>query len=377
MKRIAVLGSTGSIGTQTLSILRENPDFKAVSLAANRNIDLLEQQAREFSPELVAVYDIRAAKDLQQRLKDTSVRVVSGMEGLIDAAVLPSADTVLGAVVGMIGIRPTVEAIKAGKDIALANKETLVTAGHLIMPLVKEHGVRLLPVDSEHSAIFQCFQGEAGNAIRRILLTASGGPFYGYTKEQLRSVTLEQTLKHPNWSMGKKVTIDSASLINKGLEVMEAHWLFHVPYDRIQVLVEPTSTIHSMVEFTDGAVKAELSVPDMRLAILYALTWPKRRPLTLASLDFDRLKDLRLRTPDYEAFPGLKMAYAVGRKGGNAPTVFNAANEFAVSRFLKRELAFHEIPEVIEKALSRVRYRENPDLSEIFETEQETYEVLR
>ena len=376
MKHIAVLGATGSIGTQTLSVIRENPDFKAVSLAANRNIDLLEKQAREFAPELVAVYEEDAAKTLAIRLKDTGIRVVSGMEGLIEAAVLPSADVVLGAVVGMIGIRPTIEAIKAGKDIAIANKETLVTAGHIILPLVREKGVRLLPVDSEHSAIFQCLHGEERSPVRRILLTASGGPFYGYTKEQLRHVTLEETLHHPNWSMGKKVTVDSASLVNKGLEVMEAHWLFGVPYEKIEVLVEPTSTIHSMVEFADGAVKAELSVPDMRLAILYALTYPARRPLSLPSLDFNKLKDLRLRTPDTDVFRGLKIAYEAGKKGGNAPTVFNAANEFAVAKFLNGEIGFTEIIDRIEYALSRIRYIEAPILEEVFETERETREAL-
>ncbi len=376
MKHIAVLGATGSIGTQTLSVIRENPDFKAVSLAANRNIDLLEKQAREFTPELVAVYEEDAAKTLAVRLKDTGIRVVSGMEGLIEAAVLPSAEVVLGAVVGMIGIRPTIEAIKAGKDIAIANKETLVTAGHLILPLVREKGVRLLPVDSEHSAIFQCLHGEERSPVRRILLTASGGPFYGYTKEQLRHVTLEETLHHPNWSMGKKVTVDSASLVNKGLEVMEAHWLFGVPYEKIEVLVEPTSTIHSMVEFADGAVKAELSVPDMRLAILYALTYPARRPLSLPSLDFNKLKDLRLRTPDTDVFRGLKIAYEAGKKGGNAPTVFNAANEYAVAKFLNGESGFTEIIDRIEYALSRIRYIEAPILEEVFETERETREAL-
>ena len=376
MKHIAVLGATGSIGTQTLSVIRENPDFKAVSLAANRNIDLLEKQAREFTPELVAVYEEDAAKTLAVRLKDTGIRVVSGMEGLIEAAVLPSADVVLGAVVGMIGIRPTIEAIKAGKDIAIANKETLVTAGHIILPLVREKGVRLLPVDSEHSAIFQCLHGEEGSPVRRILLTASGGPFYGYTKEQLQHVTLKETLHHPNWSMGKKVTVDSASLVNKGLEVMEAHWLFDVPYEKIEVLVEPTSTIHSMVEFADGAVKAELSVPDMRLAILYALTYPARRPLSLPSLDFNKLKDLRLRTPDTDVFRGLKIAYETGKKGGNAPTVFNAANEYAVAKFLNGVIGFTEIIDRIEYALSRIRYIEAPILEEVFETERETREAL-
>ena len=376
MKRIAVLGATGSIGTQTLSVIRENPDFQAVSLAANRNIELLEKQAREFHPELVAVYEEEAAKTLAVRLKDTGTRVVSGMDGLIEAAVLSHADVVLGAVVGMIGIRPTIEAVKAGKDIAIANKETLVTAGHIILPLVKEKGVRLLPVDSEHSAIFQCLHGEEASPIRRILLTASGGPFYGYTKEALEHVTVAETLNHPNWSMGKKVTVDSASLVNKGLEVMEAHWLFQVPYDKIEVLVEPTSTIHSMVEFSDGAVKAELSVPDMRLAILYALTYPARRPLSLPSLDFNKLKDLRLRTPDTGVFRGLKLAYEVGKKGGNAPTVFNAANEYAVAKFLNGELKFLEIIDRIEYALSRIRYIEDPILEEVFETERETREAL-
>ena len=376
MKNLAILGATGSIGTQTLSVVRENKDLNVVSLAANKNTDLLEKQAREFSPRLVAVYDEKKAKELKERLKDTDVRVVSGMEGLIEAAVIKEADIVLQAVVGMIGIRPTVEAIRAGKDIALANKETLVCAGHIIVPLTKEYGVKLLPVDSEHSAIFQCLHGERENKISRILLTASGGPFRGYTKEMLEKVRPEDALKHPNWSMGQKITIDSSTLVNKGLEVMEAKWLFDVSYDQVEVVVQPQSVIHSMVEFEDGAVKAQLGTPDMRLPIQYALYYPERRPLSGKRLNFEQLNSLTFEKPDTAVFEGLAMAYEVGRKGGNRPTVFNAANEYAVARFLRREIGYPEIIESIRYALSGVHYEEYPSLESILETEKETCEVL-
>ena len=376
MKNIAVLGSTGSIGTQTLEVVRENPDLRVVSLAALQNIDLLEKQAREFLPAFVCVYREDLREELKTRLQDTKIRVGSGMEGLMEAACLPEADVVLTAVVGMIGIRPTIEAIRAGKDIALANKETLVTAGHLIMPLVKEKGVKLLPVDSEHSAIFQCLQGNQDNRIAKIHLTASGGPFRGFTKEQLESVTAADALKHPNWSMGKKITIDSSTMVNKGLEVMEAHWLFSVDYDQIEVVVQPQSIIHSMVEFEDGAVMAQLGTPDMKLPIQYALTYPTRRKLPGPRLDFAAIGRIFLEKPDPEVFEALKLAYEVGRRGGSAPTVFNAANEWAVARFLSGEIGYTGIISSIRKALSEVAFIENPSLSGILETEQAVYEVL-
>ncbi len=377
MKRLSILGSTGSIGTQTLSVVRENKDLKVEALAAKSNIDLLEQQAREFKPKLVCVYEKEAAKTLKDRLKDTKIRVAAGMEGLIEAAVIKEADIVVGAVVGMIGIRPTIEAIKAGKDIALANKETLVCAGHLIMPLVKKTGVKLLPVDSEHSAIFQCLHGEEQNKVSRILLTASGGPFRGYTKEMLKNVRPEDALKHPNWSMGAKITIDSSTMVNKGLEVMEARWLFNVPYDKIEVVVQPQSIIHSMVEFEDGGIKAQLGTPDMRLPIAYALFYPDRRPLSGDRLDFSKLSAITLEKPDLEVFEGLKIAYDAGKRGGTAPTVFNAANEFAVSEFLKGRLSYLGIIECIKTALSSVPFTEKPSLKCILDTEEKTYEVLR
>jgi len=376
MKNICILGSTGSIGTQALELIRENPGLRAVALAALQNIELLEKQVREFRPELVCVYREDKALELKERLRDLDVKVVSGMDGLCEAAVLPSSDLVLGAVVGMIGIRPTMEAIRAGKDIALANKETLVCAGHLIIPLAKEHHVKLLPVDSEHSAIFQCLQGESMNPLRRILLTASGGPFRGYTREQLRNVGPEDALKHPNWTMGSKITIDSSTMVNKGLEVMEAKWLFGVDYEEIEVLVQPKSIIHSMVEFRDGAVKAQLGTPDMKLPIHYAFFYPERVPFGGGHLDFSQISGIALEKPDLEVFDGLALGYEVGRKGGNAPTVYNAANEFAVARFLRKEIGYLDIVENIRYALSNVAFREDPSLEEILETEKETREVL-
>ncbi len=377
MKSIAILGSTGSIGTQTLEVVRENGDLKVASLAALKNIDLLEQQAREFHPGLVCVYDEEKAAQLKTRLSDTDIRVVAGMEGLIEAACVKEADITLGAVVGMIGIRPTIEAIKAGKDIALANKETLVCAGHIIIPLAKEKGVQLLPVDSEHSAIFQCLHGERENKVTRILLTASGGPFRGYTREQLEDVKPEDALKHPNWAMGRKITIDSSTLVNKGLEVMEAKWLFDVDYDDIEVVIQPQSIIHSMVEFEDGAVKAQLGTPDMKLPIQYALYYPERRYLPGKRLDFTAMTGITIDRPDTEVFEGLKLAYEAGRKGGNAPTVFNAANEFAVAQFLDRKIGYTDIYRLIKKAYDTVPFIADPTLEEILETEQKTYEVLR
>ena len=378
MKHIAILGSTGSIGTQTLEVVSEHPDaLSVVSLSANHNIELLETQIRTYHPGLVCVYDPDSAKRLKERVRDLPVEIVTGMDGLIACATHPAADIVLGAIVGMIGIRPTIEAIKAGKDIAIANKETLVTAGHLIMPLVQEKGVRLLPVDSEHSAIFQCLKGEEHNPISRILLTASGGPFRGRTKEELRNVQVEDALKHPNWSMGAKITIDSSTMVNKGLEVMEAHWLFGVPYEKIEVVLQPQSIIHSMVEFEDGAVKAQLGTPDMRLAIQYALFYPDRVHLSGDRLDFSKIASIEIGRPDTSVFEGLKIAYEVGRKGGNAPTVFNAANEYAVARFLQKKIGYLQIVEYIQKALAAVPFTENPSLDDILMTERQTYDVLR
>ena len=377
MKKIAILGSTGSIGTQTLEVIRANSDFKVSVLAARKSVSLLERQAREFLPEAVCLYDEASAADLKERLSDLPIKVLSGMDGLVEAAALPSSDIVVTAIVGMIGIRPTIAAIKAGKDIALANKETLVTAGHLIIPLIREYGVNLLPVDSEHSAIFQALMGEGGSRVEKILLTASGGPFRGKKRGELADVTVEEALKHPNWSMGKKITIDSATMVNKGLEVMEAKWLFGVDYDQIQVVIQPKSVIHSMVQFTDGAVIAQLGTPDMKLPIQLALTYPERRYLAGERLDFSKLASISFEMPDGEAFPALPLAYEVGRKGGNLPTVYNAANEYAVSLFLEKELSFPGITEAIEKSLAAVSFRENPDLDEILETEQMTVDYLR
>ncbi len=376
MKKAAILGSTGSIGRQTLSLIREDPELGAASLAALRNIDLLEAQIREFKPGLACVYDEVRAADLKLRVRDTGTKIVTGMDGLIEAASVSDADLTVGAVVGMVGLRPTLEAIRAGKDIALANKETLVTAGHLILPEVRDAGVRLLPVDSEHSAIFQCLRGEEENPVERILLTASGGPFRTWTKEQLKTVHPEDALKHPNWSMGAKITVDSSTMVNKGLEVMEAHWLFGVDYDRIEVVVQPQSVIHSMVEFRDGAVKAQLGTPDMRIPIAYALYYPERREVPGQRLDFKTLSEIRFEALRTDVFEALPMAYEAGKKGGNAPTVYNAANEWAVARFLSGKLSYLDIIRAIRFATARVTYIPDPSLPEILETERETCEVL-
>ena len=376
MKRIAILGSTGSIGTQTLDVVRANGDIEVVGIAAGRNIDALESQIREFSPKICGVWDEEKAKELAVRVADTGTKIVSGMEGLLEIAVMEGYEILVTAVVGMIGIRPTMAAIEAGKDIALANKETLVTAGHLIIPLVKEKKVRLLPVDSEHSAIFQCLNGEHGNKIEKILLTASGGPFRGWTREQMKNVQVEDALKHPNWSMGHKVTIDSSTLVNKGLEVMEAKWLFGVELEQIEVVVHPQSVIHSAVEYEDGAVIAQLGTPDMRLPIQYALYYPKRKHLSGKRLDLFALRDLTFERPDTDTFRGLSLAYDAARRGGNIPTVFNAANEKAVAMFLDRKIAYPEITEMIEAAMEEVSYIAHPDLEQILETEQATYEYI-
>ncbi len=369
MKKITVLGSTGSIGTQTLEIVREQGDIKILALAAGRNIDLLEKQIREFRPELAAVWEEADAKTLRARVKDLPVRVESGMDGLIDAAVMPECEIVVTAIVGMIGIRPTIAAIQAKKSIALANKETLVTAGHLIMPLAQQYGVPVLPVDSEHSAIFQALNGETGNKVHKILLTASGGPFRGRNREQLREIRVEDALKHPNWSMGKKITIDSATMVNKGLEVMEAKWLFGTNLDQIQVVVQPQSVIHSMAEFEDGSIIAQLGTPDMRLPIQYALYYPKRRPLSGRRLDFFELGSITFEKPDMDTFEGLKLAYKAAEQGGNMPAVFNAANESAVAKFLKREISFLEITQIINECMLNCAYIKDPDLDEILDTE--------
>ena len=353
MKKIAVLGSTGSIGTQTLDIVRANGDIRVESVAAGSNIDLLEKQIREFHPRIAAVWNEEKAKELSVRVADTRTRVLAGKEGIIAAATVEKADVVVTGIVGMIGIEPTIAAIRCGKDIALANKETLVCAGHLIMPLAKERGVRILPVDSEHSAIFQSLRGNKKNRIAKILLTASGGPFRNYTAAELKKVTLEDALKHPNWSMGKKVTIDSSTMVNKGLEVMEAHWLFNVDYKDIQVVIQPQSIIHSMVEYEDGAVIAQLGVPDMKLPIQYALYYPKRSFLGGGRLDFAAMKSIEIAAPDMKKFPGLKLAYEAGKTGGSMPTVFNAANEAAVRAFLEKKIGWGDIAKMIASAMEQ------------------------
>lgn len=376
MKKIAILGSTGSIGTQTLDIVREQGDIQVTAMAAGSNIKLLEQQIREFHPKLVAVWSEEKAKELKENIRDLEVTVQAGMDGLLAVSTEQEAQILVTAIVGMLGLRPTVAAIKAGKTIALANKETLVTAGHLIMPLAKEYGVPILPVDSEHSAIFQSLNGERENRIAKILLTASGGPFRGKKKEELETMQVEDALKHPNWSMGRKITIDSATLVNKGLEVMEAKWLFDVELEQIQVIVHPQSVIHSMVEYEDGAVIAQLGTPDMRLPIQYALYYPNRRPLSGKRLDFYELSSLTFEKLDTETFEGLSLAMSAMRRGGNMPTVFNAANEKAVALFLDKKIRFLEITEIISESMNQIAYRENPDITQILETEQATYEFI-
>lgn len=376
MKNISVLGSTGSIGTQTLDVVRANGDIHICSLAAGSNIKLLEQQIREFHPSVVSVWEEEKAKELALNVADCSVRIVSGMEGLIEAATVEQAEIVVTAVVGMIGIRPTIAAIEAGKDIALANKETLVTAGHIIMPLAKQKNRKILPVDSEHSAIFQSLNGENRTQIDKILLTASGGPFRGKKKSELVYVRVEDALKHPNWSMGKKITIDSSTMVNKGLEVIEAKWLFDVDFDQIQVVVQPQSVIHSMVQFVDGAIIAQLGTPDMKLPIQYALYYPQRRFLAGDRLDFTAMKQITFEAPDMETFQGLKLAYEAGKKGGSVPTVFNAANEKAVSLFLDHKISYLQIAEIIESSMKAIPVIEQPSVEEILQTERATYEFI-
>lgn len=376
MKNIAVLGSTGSIGTQTLEIVRANDDLNVVSLAAGSNIEMLEKQIREFKPQVVCVYNEKKAEELKIKVSDTDVKIVTGMDGLIETAVIKTADIVLTAVVGMIGIRPTIAAIKAGKYIALANKETLVTAGHIIIPLAKEYGIRILPVDSEHSAIFQSLQGNKKSQLSKILLTASGGPFRNTPKEDLKNVTVKDALKHPNWSMGRKITIDSATMVNKGLEVIEAKWLFDVDIDNIEVVVQPQSLIHSMVEYVDGGIMAQLGTPDMKLPIQYALFYPDRRTLNGKRVNFFDIANITFFKPDRDKFKGFDLAFKAGKTGGSLPTIYNAANELAVSKFLNEEIRFLDIPELIETAMNNHKVIDNPSLEQILESEKEAYESV-
>ena len=377
MKKIAILGSTGSIGTQTLDVVREHPDeLEVVALAAGGNKERLKEQIREFHPALVSLADEQKALDLKKELGEEKIEVMSGMEGLLAVAGIDASDILVTAVVGMMGIRPTMEAIRKGKDIALANKETLVTAGHLIIPLAKKHQVSILPVDSEHSAIFQCLQGEPREAVDSILLTASGGPFRGKSREFLETVTLEDALRHPNWSMGPKITIDSSTMVNKGLEVMEARWLFDVDYSQIQVIVQPQSIVHSMVQYVDGAILAQLGTPDMRVPIEYALFYPERRTLKGERLDFAALSQITFEKPDYDVFRGLSLAIEAGKTGGTMPTVFNAANERAVAKFLNGEISYTDIVRSIEKCMDAHKVSAHPELEEILEVEQWVYSIL-
>ncbi len=376
MKKLAILGSTGSIGTQTLEVVRNNGDIQVTALAAGRNVDALEAQIREFRPRIAVMWDSAAAEELRIKTADTGVRVLTGMDGLIEAAAGENVDIVVTAVVGMIGIRPTIAAIRAGQDIALANKETLVTAGHLIMPLAKQTGVKILPVDSEHSAIFQALNGEDPAKIEKILLTASGGPFRGWTRERMKNIRPEDALKHPNWTMGRKITIDSSTMVNKGLEVMEARWLFGVRMDQVQVVIQPQSVIHSMVEFKDGAVIAQLGTPDMKLPIQYALYYPERRFLPGKRLDFWSIGQITFEAPDPENFRGLKLAYDAGTAGGTLPTVFNAANEWAVNRFLNKKIGYLDMIEIIESSMAHHQVIPDPDVETILEAERETYAFI-
>lgn len=377
MKNIAILGSTGSIGTQTLDVVRNNKDLNIVALTAGSNIDMLESQIREFEPQIVCVSEASKAQELRNRLNSSRVKVVSGMQGLIEVAQYPASEILVTAVVGMIGIRPTIAAINAGKDIALANKETLVTAGHIIMPLAREKNVKILPVDSEHSAIIQCLKGEERNQLTKILLTASGGPFRGKTVEQMKDVKLEDALKHPNWAMGRKITIDSATMVNKGLEVIEAKWLFDVEAEDIQVVVQPQSIIHSMVEFADGSIIAQMGTPDMRLPIQYALYYPNHKPLDGRRLDFATLKQITFEDPDLENFRGLSLAYEALKAGGSMTTVYNAANELAVSKFLDREIGFLDITAIIEQSMNNHKVIASPSVDEILQTEKETHDFIK
>lgn len=376
MKKIGILGSTGSIGTQTLEIVRSNPDLQVIALAAGSNVSLMEQQVREFHPMLAVMGSEEAAADLKNRIADTDTRVSAGMEGMLELAILPQMEVLVTAIVGMIGIRPTIAAIKAGKTIALANKETLVTAGHIIMPLAKEKGVSILPVDSEHSAIFQSMHGENRERVSKILLTASGGPLRGKKTEELQDITVEDALKHPNWSMGRKITVDSATLVNKGLEVMEAKWLFDVEPEQIQVVVHPQSIIHSMVEYVDGGIMAQLGMPDMKLPIQYALFYPDRRPMDGRRVDFFALKSISFEEPDIKTFRGLQLAYDAIAAGGSMPTVFNAANEKAVGLFLDKKIRFLAIYDLIQGAMEQHKVIANPTVEEILEAEAQAHAYI-
>lgn len=379
MKEIVILGSTGSIGTQTLEVINNNKDMHVKALAAGSNTDLAEKQANKFMPELICIYDSEKALELKKRLEtkgNRQTKVVTGMDGLVACATINGADIVVAAVSGMIGIKPVIEAIKAGKDIAFANKETLVTAGHIIMPMVHKYGVKLLPVDSEHSAVFQCISGKYNNKPARIILTASGGPFRGMKKDALKDITPEDALKHPNWSMGKKITVDSSTMVNKGLEVIEAKWLFDMDFDDIEVVIQPQSVIHSMVEFEDGAVMAQLGTPDMKLPIQYALTYPERRYLPGERLDFYKMSQITFEEPDMETFEGLGLAYEAGRAGGSMLTVFNAANEKAVSMFLEGKAGYLDITRIIKECMQKHKNIDNPSLSDILEVEQDVYSFI-
>ena len=377
MKKIGILGSTGSIGTQTLEIVRKEKDLQVVSLAAGHNVELMEKQVREFMPAVTAMWSEEAARDLRERIKDLPVKVVSGMDGLLEVSTVPQMEVLVTGIVGMIGIKPTIAAIEAGKDIALANKETLVTAGHIIMPLAAAKGIHILPVDSEHSAIFQSMHGENRARVSRILLTASGGPFRGKKKEELANMTVEDALKHPNWSMGRKVTIDSASLCNKGLEVMEARWLFDVDLEQIQVVVHPQSILHSAVEYVDGAIMGQMGVPDMKLPIQYALFYPDRRPMDTGRVELCKLGQLTFEEPDVETFRGLALAYQAAERGGSLPTVFNAANERAVALFLQKKIRFLQIPELIGASMKAHSVVDCPTVEQILSAEAETYEYIK
>lgn len=376
MKKIAIIGSTGSIGTQTLDVVRANDDLEVVALAAGNNVELLEKQVRQFRPRLACVSKEDKAKELSLRIKDTDTKVLCGMEGLLEIATMPESEILVTAIMGMIGIRPTIAAIGAGKDIALANKETLVTAGHIIMPLAKEKNVSILPVDSEHSAIFQCLQGEKREQVSKLIITASGGPFRGRRKEELKNIQVEDALKHPNWVMGRKITIDSSTLVNKGLEVIEAKWLFGMELEDIQVVVHPQSVIHSMVEFKDGAIIAQLGTPDMKLPIQYALYYPDRKFLAGDRLDFAKLKTMTFEAPDMENFRGLALAIEASKTGGSMPTVFNAANELAVAKFLDKKIKYLEIIDIIEDAMKGHKVIQNPKVEEILGVEQQVYEYI-
>ena len=379
MKEIVILGSTGSIGTQTLEVISNNKDMHVKALAAGSNTNLVEKQVNKFMPELVCIYNNGKALELKKCLEakgNHKTKVVTGMDGLVECATIDGADIVVAAVSGMIGIKPVIEAIKTGKDIAFANKETLVTAGHIIMPMVHKYGVKLLPVDSEHSAIFQCISGKYNNKPARIILTASGGPFRGMKKEALKNIMPEDALKHPNWSMGKKITVDSSTMVNKGLEVIEAKWLFNMDCDNIEVVIQPQSIIHSMVEFEDGAVIAQLGTPDMKLPIQYALTYPERRYLPGERLDFYKMSQITFEKPDLETFEGLKLAYEAGQAGGSMLTVFNAANEKAVAMFLERKAGYLDITRIIKECMQKHKNIDNPSLSDILEIEQDVYSFI-